>query len=392
MNANYLMELLANHGLQRAVGVPDSSLAVFVDALAKDSRFNVEISTNECEAISIAFGHYLGSAKPSLVYLQNSGFGKTIHPISSLLAADSCQVPALLLIGWRGDHDGERDEPQHRLMGKAMLQILETIQVPYALLDSATDELKLQITNAFEFMKKNSTPYALIARPNYFKELKKNVNELNPLSLTKKEIPFSDSLKSFVYVLSRHEVIQKIYSETPAGSFIVSTTGKISRELYTIHEKNKKDLSTFYTVGGMGCASSIALGLTQTTKDRKVIVIDGDGAALMQMGSFAKIASVKPDQMIHILIDNECHDSTGGQPTVSALVNLANVATSCGYPLVFTVKTETELSMTLTKALAQKTLSFILIKCRPGDTVSLGRPTSSPAENTQQILKNLKLI
>jgi phosphonopyruvate decarboxylase len=370
-----LLNALAGEALVDWIGVPDSTLQPLIEAFSADSRFTNLIATNECEAVSIAMGKFLATGNPAVVYLQNSGFGKTIHPITSLLTGEICRVPVLLLIGWRGAPDGPPDEPQHAKMGKVMPALLDAIGVPYEVLAGDPDAIARAVKKATQYLRTESTPFALIVRPGLF-------------SPAHKVAPASEA------TLSRKELIRRTVESLPSDTLFVSTTGKTSRELFFIREdRHEGHASDFYTVGGMGCASSIALGvaleLKRSNSARQVCVLDGDGAALMQLGSMATIGNSKPANLLHLVIDNECYESTGGQPTISPSVDLVGVARACGYPWARRVIARDELHGALSEAKAFRGLRFLTVKVAPGSDPKLGRPTQTPRQNVEAFLRNL---
>jgi phosphonopyruvate decarboxylase len=370
-----LLDALAGEGLVDWIGVPDSTLEPLIAALRADSRFGVLAATNECEAVAVAMGKHLATRRPSAVYLQNSGFGKTIHPITSLLASEICRVPVLLVIGWRGAPDGPPDEPQHAKMGKVLPALLDAIGVPHEVLAPEPEAAANAVRRAAGHLREESTPFALLVRPGLFASAHAAAPALEA-------------------ALSRTEVLQRTVEGMPADSLFVSTTGKTSRELFYLREARREAHGAdFYTVGGMGCASSIGLGvaleLSRSGSSRQVCVLDGDGAALMQLGSLATIGHCRPENLLHVVIDNECYESTGGQPTISPSVDLVGVARACGYPWVRRVSAREELSAALVEARAFRGLRFLTVKVAPGSDPKLGRPTQTPRQNVEGFLRNL---
>jgi phosphonopyruvate decarboxylase len=371
-----LLQSFAEHGFFRAIGVPDSTLEPFIQVLQTDSRFRNLIATNECEAASIAVGEYLGSGRPSFLYLQNSGFGKTIHPITSLLSAEILSIPALLLIGWRGCPELSHDEPQHVQMGRIMPALLNAIEVPFEVLPADPEGIQQAVRKAAASMAERSAPYALIVKPGLF------------------ESGVSSNPARSSGALTRKEALETLVASLPIETLYVSTTGKTSRELYFIREaQGQSHESDLYVVGGMGCASSIAFGLAQTIREthpqRLVCAVDGDGAALMQMGSIATIGHHRPANLLHVLIDNESYESTGGQPTISPTVDFVQVASACGYPWARSCSTQTELAALLTQALQAQGPRLLVVKTNALSDPKLGRPTQTPRENVLGLMKNL---
>lgn len=373
--AQDLLNLLAGEGFLDWIGVPDSTLEPLLAAQRADPRFTNLVATNECEAVSVAAGRFLATGKAALVYLQNSGFGKTVHPITSLLAEEICRIPVLLVIGWRGAPDGPHDEPQHAKMGKVMPALLDAIGVPFEVLSPDAAAVAAALGRARAHLSERKTPYALVVRPGL-------------LPSGHRPAPAPEG------ALSRRELIRRVVEALPADTLYVSTTGKASRELYFLREERGEGHgSDFYTVGGMGCASSIGLGVALELKragsHRQVCVVDGDGAALMQLGSLATLGHHRPANLVHLVVDNECHESTGGQPTVSPTVDLVGVARACGYPWARGVREAAELSEALAECAKHVGLRILCVKVAPGSDPKLGRPTQTPRQNVEGFLKNL---
>jgi phosphonopyruvate decarboxylase len=374
LESQQLLDRFARAGWCDWIGVPDSTLAPLLACLLADNRFRNLTATNECEAISLALGAYLASGNPAVVYLQNSGFGKTIHPITSLLCEEICRVPVVLLIGWRGAPDGPHDEPQHAKMGRIMPRLLETLGVPYEVLTSEPDALTSAIDRAARHVESAGTPFALVVRPGL----------LAPAKPPKSAPP----------VFSRQQAIATVLTSLPRDTAYVATTGKTARELYFLRESRAEAHDTdFYTIGGMGCASSIGLAVALgTQKDRPsmtICVLDGDGAALMQLGSLATIGQARPANLLHIVLDNGCHESTGGQPTISPGIDLVAVARACGYPWAQEVADLAGLYTAVDAAVRCAGPRFLRVRIQPGSDPKLGRPTQTPQQNAEAFRKRL---
>ena len=330
------------------------------------------IAVNECEATAIAAGHFLGTGTPAVVSMQNAGFGQTVNPITSLLDKDVYSIPALLMIGWRGE-PGKKDEPQHKKMGRILLNMLQVMEIPYTVLTDNPTEIDAAIKTAKEWMQQNNAPFALIVRSGvvddtYEKKTKRQQNF---------EMVREDAVKAIVDTLDQKDIV-------------VSTTGKTSRELFEYRVARKEQPRDFYTVGSMGCASAIGFGIALKNPHKKIFVLDGDGAALMEFGSWGTIGHYASPNLYHILIDNEAHDSTGGQPTVSATVNFENVARATGYKDVVPISSSAGLVATLKHFRNKQGPALLIVKCRKGARKELGRPTSTPVENKESFMKLVK--
>lgn len=359
-------------GLKNATGVPDSTFKGFISYVTWSGRFSHIIASNECEAMGIAAGIYLAEGKPALVYMQNSGFGKTVNPYTSLFAKEIYSIPAVLLVGWRGK-PGIKDEPQHSMMGRVMLPLMKDLDLPYTILDENTWEKDL--TECYNMAVNESRPCALVVSPDLFEDYRQTDGRVSKNTL------------------KREDALKVIVDELGEKAAFISTTGKASRELFELRKNaGKQDHADFYTVGSMGCASSIGLGVALSSPGKQVVVIDGDGATLMQMGTLATIGSRKVPNLLHIVIDNNAHDSTGGQPTVSDSVDFAEVAKACGYSEAYTVDNEKMLRELLVKTRNAPSLKMIVIKCKAGSRADLGRPTKTPQENKEIFMNCLRNV
>lgn len=355
-------------GIDTVVGVPDSTLKGIINFFSVSEEIRQVTAANECEAAGIAMGSYMASGKPALCYLQNSGLGKIVNPYTSLIAKEIYSIPLLLLIGWRG-RPGEKDEPQHIMMGRIMTDLLDCLEIPQTVLQA--DEWEHQLSDAYHHCMQYLTPYALIVPKGLFKEY---------------VCPREDATTGIT--LARETALESIVNIVDPKSLIVCTTGKSSRELFEIRERMEdmhgKDI---YTVGGMGCASSIALGMALKQPERRVVCIDGDGAVLMQLGTMATIGHYKPKNLLHILIDNQSYESTGRQPTVSKTMEFAQVADGCGYSSVKTVDTVKTLATALKDSMEEERLCLIIVKCTASSRSDLGRPTTMPVQNKEDFMK-----
>lgn len=361
--------LLANN-IDFFTGVPDSLLKNFLTCLKEHTTKEQHIvAANEGGAIGLAIGNYLATSKLPLVYMQNSGIGNTINPLLSLADEEVYAIPLLLLIGWRGEPN-IKDEPQHIKQGKVSLDLLRSMQIPYEIIDAQSDYKKI-ISKQAKLALKESKPVAIVIRKNTFERYTIQKKEPNGIS--------------------RESAIKTIVDELGSDDIIVSTTGKASRELFEYRfEKKQGHANDFLTVGGMGHASSIALGIALETKDRTVVCLDGDGAALMHLGSMGIIASMDVSNYLHIILNNEAHDSVGGQPTIGGIIDFKTIAKGLGYSHAFSVQTEAEIKRAIQTFKKNKKLTLIEIKVKKGARKELGRPTTSPKENKVSFMNLLK--
>ena len=377
LNCAKIFELLTSEGTDFYCGVPDSLLKSFCAYLQDNVPSNKNfITVNEGAAIGLAAGVYLATNKPALVYMQNSGVGNAVNPLTSLADPKVYGIPMLLLVGWRGE-PGVKDEPQHVKQGEITLELFKTLGITYEVLPQEFVDAEAAIKKAFEFMHSSKAPYALVIRKDTFEPyeaLKKNTTP-SPYSLTREEAI---------------QIILKITS-TINNPVFVSTTGMASRELYESRIRmGQKGDSDFLTVGSMGHASSIALGIALHAPDRTVFCIDGDGAMLMHMGALATIAESCVTNLKHIVINNGAHDSVGGQPTCGFKVDFRKTAKACGYQKTWLAITKEELIKAMEEFITTKDLGLLEIRVKKGARKDLGRPKSSPAENKIKLMQYLK--
>ena len=369
----FFYELLKENGTGFFTGVPDSLLKNFCAYLTDTAGSkNHIIAANEGCAVGLAAGYYFATGNVPLVYMQNSGLGNTVNPLLSLADREVYSVPLLLVIGWRGEPN-VHDEPQHIKQGRVTCSLLDAMEIPYCVLSDEETEAKLQLEKAYSHIKALSSPYAIVVRKGIFDSYKLKTNEAVPAEM------------------SREEAIEKIVLNAPSNACFVSTTGMASRELYELRDKHGQGhAKDFLTVGSMGHASQIALGIALTKEDKTVFCIDGDGAAIMHLGGLTAIGSQRPKNMVHIVLNNGAHDSVGGQPTVGRKINLCAVAQACGYDKVVSVKTLEELQSRLKELCTNSGSVFIEVLVSKGARADLGRPKSSPIENKKAFMEFLE--
>ncbi len=370
INPKYFIESLSNYGIDFYAGVPDSLLKDICAYISEnvDNKHNI-ITANEGGAVGLAAGYHLATGKIPLIYMQNSGLGNTINPLVSLTDKEVYNIPLLLLIGWRGK-PGEKDEPQHKKQGKITLSMLDTIGIKYVIMSKETNVFTQQLEEVISYIKETKEAYAFVVEKGTFEPYIKNKVE--------------EDCSNF---MSREEAVQIVANTVSDTDVIVSTTGMISRELFEYRDKleitHKRD---FLTVGSMGHASQIALGIALEKTDLRIYCFDGDGASIMHMGSMAIIASKSPNNYFHIIFNNGAHDSVGGQPTVGFLINFQNLAKSFGYKNVFSVTNKVVLISTLETVKTLNGPVLIEIKVRKGNRNDLGRPTTTPIENKEAFM------
>ena len=367
----FFIEALREKGIDCFAGVPDSLLknicAYITDHF--DVAHNI-ITANEGAAVGLAAGHYLATGQPACVYMQNSGEGNIINPLASLTDQEVYNIPVLLLIGWRG-RPGVHDEPQHVKQGKVTTGLLNTMGINFDVLSKEEDKAEKQIAKAIDALKKKDV-YALVIEKDTFEDYKLQNVEKNDLTM------------------SREEAIQTVAAALGEKDCIVSTTGMISRELFeyraAMNQGHERD---FLTVGSMGHASQIALGIAMAKPDRKVWCFDGDGAAIMHMGSMAIVANKAPKNYVHVVFNNGAHDSVGGQPTVGLKIDLAKIAEAVGYTRTISVSLESQLAAALEALKLIDGPVLLEVKVKKGNRKDLGRPTTTPIQNKEALMSFL---
>ena len=369
----FFYNILASYGIDFYAGVPDSllkNLCAYITDHA-DVAHNI-IAANEGGAMGLAAGHYLATSQIPVVYMQNSGEGNIINPLASLTDPDVYNIPVLLVIGWRGK-PGVHDEPQHVKQGKVTTGLLNVMGIDYTVLSKDEEKAEGQIKKAVAFMQTTKQCYALVIEKDTFDTYTLQNVEKNDLTM------------------GREEAIQAVATALGDKDVIVSTTGMISRELFeyrtTMNQGHERD---FLTVGSMGHASQIALGIALAQEGRKVWCFDGDGASIMHMGSMAIVAQKAPKNYVHVVFNNGAHDSVGGQPTVGLNINLPAVATAVGYKYVYSIESKDRLKELLEKLKEIEGPVFLEVKVKKGNRKDLGRPTTTPIQNKEALMAFLK--
>lgn len=358
-------EFAALLGADFYTGVPDSQLKALcnylMDKYGCDPAHHI-IAANEGNAAALAAGYHLATGKVPVVYLQNSGLGNIVNPVASLLNEKVYGIPCLFIVGWRGE-PGVHDEPQHVFQGEITLPLLETLGIPYFVIDKTTtpEQVKAKL-DEYRALFAQGRQAAFVIRKGALEYSGKPV--------------YGNS-----HTMTREAAIGQILAAAGDDS-VVSTTGKASREVFEYRAaKSQGHGHDFLTVGSMGHSSSIALGIALQKKDRQVWCLDGDGASLMHLGAMAVIGTSRPANLIHIVLNNEAHESVGGMPTAAGSVDLPAIARACGYPAVFSADSPETLEQALEAAKEGKQLTFIEVKCALGARDDLGRPTTTPQEN-----------
>lgn len=369
----YFYNTLRGMGIDFYTGVPDSLLKDICAYITDHAdRKNNIIAANEGGAVGLAAGYHLATGNIPVVYMQNSGLGNTVNPLMSLTDSDVYRIPVLLVIGWRGE-PGVHDEPQHVKQGKTTLPLLDAMEIRHEIMSGDEAELEKQLAGGVRYMKETGRAFALVVKKGTFGKYKLQNGTHNP------------------YTMEREEAIKAVAGAMDVKDIVVSTTGKISRELFehrtATGEGHSRD---FLTVGSMGHASQIALGIALNRPERNVYCFDGDGAAIMHMGGMGIVASMLPGNFYHIVFNNGAHDSVGGQPTIGFGIDLPKIAAGCGYKTVMSVATRSELDTILPTLTTLPAPLLLEIKVKKGSRDDLGRPTTMPVENKEALMSFLE--
>lgn len=375
VNPGHLFTAFNQCGVEFYSGVPDSLLKSICAYIADHSDPAQHlIAANEGSAVALAIGHHLATGKVPLVYLQNSGLGHAINPLLSLADPEVYSIPLLLMIGWRGE-PGVADEPQHVKQGRVTPGLLDQLEIPYEIITAATDDQQAAQRTAelVARAKTENRPCALLVSKGTFA----------PYQLSEKETRGSQ--------LSREEAIQITLASLAPDDLVVATTGFTSREVFEWRAAtNQSHQRDFLTVGGMGHASQIALGIALSKPSRQVFCLDGDGAFFMHMGGSATCAAAGSSNFKHIVLNNGVHDSVGGQPTTGNPDAIENIARALGYRWTDSVQTPEAISAAMINLAQQPGPALLEIKVAAGARSDLGRPTVSPATNKTAFMEFLQ--
>jgi len=334
------------------------------------SRYHV-VAANEGAAVGLAAGHYLATGKPAVVYMQNSGIGNAINPICSLLHKKVYGVPVIFVVGWRGE-PGTKDEPQHVFQGEVTLSLLECMDIPYIVVSKDTVDLSAYVEKFKEHLQ-NGESIAFVIRKSAL------VND--------EKVEYTSDAE-----LCREQVLTHIIDNSNGNDVFVCTTGKLSREIFEIREqKGMGHGQDFLTVGSMGHSLMIAYGIALAKPEKRIFCLDGDGAILMHLGSLAVLGAANPKNLVHVVINNGAHETVGGIPTVAININFSEVASKLGYCHIFRVETELDLQQTMDKLTETelKGAVFVEIICNLQSRADLGRPTTTPEQNKNDLIKFL---
>lgn len=368
-----LFQQLRSETVSFFTGVPDSLLKHFCSYVTDCAHGSDEhvIAANEGGAVALATGHYLATGEYALVYMQNSGLGNAVNPLLSLADPEVYSIPMLLMIGWRGE-PGHHDEPQHVKQGRVTLNLLQAMEIPYVILEAATMDWRQLVESACRQMRERQGPAAIVVKAGTFESYERA------------------DRGAAGHLLTREQAIGFIVDELGEEDIIVSTTGQSSRELFELREaRGQRHDADFLTVGSMGHSNQIALGIALRKPNRHVFCLDGDGSVLMHTGSLAIVGQMAPANFKHIVLNNEAHDSVGGQPTASPNVDFVGLARATGYRYVARASDYHEVQNAVRQVAQEKGPCFLEVRVKTGARKDLGRPTNTPLANRNDFVKGL---
>ena len=364
IEASSFVSAAGERGFRLYTGVPCSFLTPFINFVIDSDDTHYVAAANEGDAVAIAAGAELGGMR-TIVMFQNSGLGNAVSPLTSLTYV--FRIPVLIITTYRGEPGGPHDEPQHELMGAITTDMLEAMRIPWEYLPTEDAAIAATLDRAVAYMDEERRPYALVMRKGTVKP-----SALHAVPVAKPVCPVS--VAAAEAVSTRQDMLRRIQALAGSDDLIVATTGYTGRELFSCADRPNQ----LYMVGSMGCASSIGLGLALARPERTVIVIDGDGAALMRLGAMSTIGFERPPNLVHIVLDNQVYESTGSQSTVSGSVDFCGLAAACGYPRVSRVTRPDELAQAILDSPGQ--LAFYHVPILPGAPRELGRPDITPPD------------
>ena len=370
IEAGAFLQAAGRAGIAFYSGVPCSFLTPLINRTLSDRSLRYVGAASEGEAVAIAAGAWL-AGRETAVMCQNSGLGNAVNPLTSLNTP--FRIPTLLIVTWRGQ-PGLRDEPQHELMGRITQSLLELMELPHRRFPRDAASLGPALQEAREAMARTGLPFAFVVEKGGLADEALDQAPLAPSPRGRRTDLGEGGERP-----SRLAVLERVLAAAPSDAPIVVTTGKAGRELFTLADRDQH----LYQVGSMGCAAPMGLGIALTT-GRRTVVLDGDGSALMKLGSLATIGAYRPPGLLHVILDNGVHDSTGGQATVSPNVDFAAVSLACGYAHAFACDSAAGFAEAFAQALAVTGPALLHVRIRPGSLEKLGRPTIAPHEVAQR--------
>ena len=372
IEAEQFIQAARHHGFALYAGVPCSYLRSFINYVIDARELRYVGVANEGDAVAVAAGAELGGMR-GVVMLQNSGLGNAVSPLTSL--THTFHIPLLLIVTLRGEPGGAPDEPQHELMGEITTGLFDLMDIPWTYFPREDADVAPVLDEAVASMDRTGRPFALIMR-------KGSVATTKLQAVPEQRLIEPTVTSRAVAQAQRGDILRAVQAAVAATDLIVATTGYTGRELYAAGDRPNQ----LYMVGSMGCALSIGLGLAIAQPARRVIVLDGDGAALMRLGAFATMGYERPANLVHVLLDNGMHESTGGQTTVSGAIDFCGVAAACGYPDVAAIASPEALAAAIPAATER--LTFIHVPILPG-VPELPRPEMTPPEVAARLREHI---
>jgi phosphonopyruvate decarboxylase len=372
LSSQELYDPLVASGVDYFCGVPDSITGPFSHFLEVHAKDRHVITANEGNAIGLAIGYHLATGKIPLVYMQNSGLSNAIDPLASLADRSVLSTPMLLLVGWRGQ-PGRNDESHHAKQGAITPDLLHSMEIPFDTLSRDPSEASQQVSDMIKNASYQNRPHALLIEQDSFAGHSSDI------------APFSE------HPMSREEAVGTVVAALDEAAVVVSGIGKLSRELFEYRQKNEQDPGKdLLVVGGMGHASSIALGIALQKPEKKIFCFDGDGSVLMHLGALATIGNLSPGNFYHVVFNNGVHDSVGGQPTTARNIDLPAIARACGYRYA-TAQNESQLvAKEIVKIQHDIGPALLEVKVQPGARTNLTRPTVHPVKNKELLMSFLE--
>jgi phosphonopyruvate decarboxylase len=385
IEARHFVEAARERGFEWWAGVPCSFLTPFINYVLQDPSLRYVSMANEGDAVALVAGATLGGRR-GVSMMQNSGLGNAVSPLTSLTW--TFKLPQLLIVTWRAQ-PGVHDEPQHALMGPITPQMLETMEIPWELFPSETSAIGPALDRAVAHMDSTGRPYALVMQKGTVAPYALKAGAASAVR-SRGEVTLEPLRLAAASRASRQDALREVVARTPVGSTaVLATTGFCGRELYAIEDRPNQ----LYMVGSMGCVTPLALGLALARPDVRVVALDGDGAALMRLGAFATVGAYGPSNLLHLLLDNGVHDSTGGQATVSAGVSFAEIAAACGYASSLETDDVSRIGTWLSEPPAEGAYSlrgprFARLFTRPGSPDGLPRPSVTPIDVRTRLMQH----
>jgi phosphonopyruvate decarboxylase len=372
LSSQELYDPLVANGVDYFCGVPDTITGPFSHLLEDHAKDRHVITANEGNAIGLAIGYHIATGKIPVVYMQNSGLSNAVDPLASLADRSVLSTPMLLLVGWRGQ-PGRHDESHHARQGIMTPGLLQSLEIPFDTLSRDSSEASLQVNQMTNNAGDQNRPHALLIEQGSFAEYSSDVGAYEN------------------HPMSREKAVGAIVDALDETAIVVASIGKLSRELFEYRQKKEQDPSKdLLVVGGMGHASSIALGIAGQKPEKKIFCFDGDGSVLMHLGALATIGNLGPGNFYHMVFNNGVHDSVGGQPITAPNVDLPAIARACGYRYATAQNDPQIVTNEVVKIQQDAGPALLEVKVQPGARTNLTRPTISPAKNKELLMSYIE--